>query len=185
MKILNLVLIYSSLSFASSSIHLDQGNIEFIAIGKPTALKIHGKGEAAKGTLKLEGNALSGKLDFDLDSLDTGLKLRNEHMKKKYLETDKFKQASLTLYPLKLPDSFKVSDAKQENIPFQGTLLLHGVLKTMNGLALIEKSSGKLSIRSTFGLKLTDYSIAIPSFAGVTVAEDVDVLVQLAGTITN
>ncbi len=167
-------------------VNLDQGNgtVEFNAVGRPSALKIRGKGAAPKGTLTVEGTALSGAATFSLDSLDTGIKLRNEHMKKKYLETEKYPEAKVTFAKLSLPDSLKADGAVAEKVPFQGTLSLHGVEKPISGTAKIERKGGQVQLAADFGLKISDFGIATPGFAGITMAEDVQVLVQLAAPVT-
>ncbi|MBX9767414.1 MAG: YceI family protein [Bdellovibrionales bacterium] len=160
------------------------GSVKFKAIGKPSALKINGKGEKATGKLSVEGSNLSGTAIFVLESLDTGMTLRNEHMKKKYLETEKFPLAKLTFTKVTIPDSLKAENAVVEKLPFEGTLSLHGVDKLVSGTAKVEKKGDELSVVASFGIKISDFGIPTPGFAGITVAEDVDVEVQLSGPYT-
>lgn len=72
----------------------DSGSVEFLAIGRPSAIKIRGKGTAPEGKVTLvsdkENRIARGTLVFDMTSLDTGMDTRNEHMKEKYLETGKY-----------------------------------------------------------------------------------------------
>src|ERR1700722_12613166 len=65
------------------------GNSEFMATGHPGSFKIKGKGEGPSGSIDVEGTHVTGILTLKLDSFDTGMKMRNEHMKTKYLQTDK------------------------------------------------------------------------------------------------
>lgn len=168
------------------SVVLDQGNgsVEFNAVGRPSAIKIKGKGTNAKGTLTLEGNRVSGIAIFALDSLDTGIKLRNEHMKTKYLETEKFPEARLTLSQITLPESFKGDVAMAENVPFEGKLLLHGVEKLVKGNASVERKGAEVTLDAVFDLKISDFAIATPGFAGITMAEDVKVIVRTTAPIS-
>lgn len=159
------------------------GAVEFNAIGRPSMLKIRGKGGAPKGSLAIEGTAATGALTFDLESLDTGLKLRNEHMKQKYLETSKYGKATLTLTKLSLPENFRAGNTKLEKLPFEGKLSLHGVEKPVSGLATVERNGEQVAVNADFGLKISDYGIATPGYAGITVAEDVNVLVQFAAPL--
>ncbi|MBI3535304.1 MAG: YceI family protein [Deltaproteobacteria bacterium] len=82
------------------------GSVAFKAIGRPSALKINGKGEKAKGTLIIDGVVITGTTSFNLDSLDTGITLRNTHMKKKYLDTEKYPSAKFVFTSMTLPGSF-------------------------------------------------------------------------------
>jgi polyisoprenoid-binding protein YceI len=153
------------------------GNVEFRATGHPSSLRIVGKGAAPKGKFTVAGNQAQGTISFDLNSLDTGIEMRTHHMKEKYLETGKYQQATLTVSHLTLPEDIAISHFSAENIPFTGTLLLHGVQKPVSGTAKIEKTGDKVILSAQFGLKVSDYGIVIPSFAGITMADEVQVTV--------
>jgi polyisoprenoid-binding protein YceI len=194
-------LVFSVLVFAQSAwvqastpstqkwlVNLDQGSgaVEFDATGRPSALKIRGKGAAPRGSLTLESNMASGSLSFELDTLDTGIKLRNQHMKEKYLETAKYSKATLTITKLSIPDAIKGETAKFDKLPFEGTLSLHGVEKPITGNAKVERNGKLLNVDADLALKISDYGIATPGFAGITMAEDVKILVRFsAPVVTN
>ena len=95
MKILVIVgsMIVSSFATAAT-MNVSSTKVEFLAIGKPSAIKIRGKGEKLESKLQLAGKTLTGQFVFDLTSLNTGIDTRDEHMKEKYLETGKFKRLS-------------------------------------------------------------------------------------------
>jgi polyisoprenoid-binding protein YceI len=154
------------------------GTVTFDAIGRPSAIKIHAKGDAPKGKLKVVGGKVTGAVSFKLDSLDTGIGMRNEHMKKRYLETDKFPEAKLTLTELALPANYSAADFSASDVPFKGTLSLHGVDKPVAGTAKLSRSGGDLAIDARFALKIDDFAIKIPSFAGITMATDVNCEVE-------
>ena len=187
-----LILLGCSLTFAAPlpsekwvvDLNKGSGSIEFKAIGRPSALRIHGKGDKATGLFKVNGLTLLGTATFMLDSLDTGIKLRNEHMKKKYLETDRYPQAKFTFTKALLSETLKSVNGTVEKIPFEGTIFIHGVEKPISGIANIERNENEISVLATFGLKVSDFNIAIPSFSGITMAENVDVQVQLSSPFT-
>ena len=160
-----------------------KGVVQFKAIGRPSALKINGNGEGPKGVFTIEDKTLSGNATFTLESLDTGIKLRNEHMKKKYLETDKYPEAKFSFTKVALPENINEESAKIDKVSFEGVLTLHGVEKTVNGTSKIERNGSSISVNAEFGIKLSDFGIGIPSFAGITVAETVDVLVEFKGPL--
>ncbi len=155
------------------------GATEFEAIGRPGAIKIHGKGAVPRGTLSIDGLVVSGNITFDLESLDTGIKMRNEHMKKKYLETDKFPRATLTLNKVDLPKDFTLENCSISQASFEGVLKLHGVEKLIIGRSKIECKAGQVSLSANFDFAVSDFNIAIPSFAGVSMAKDVKVSVTV------
>src|SRR5262245_62020670 len=84
-------------SMAPVSIPLDPaaGSTEFHAVGRPSMLKITGKGPGPKGEIKAEGSKVTGSFSVDLNAVTTGISMRDHHMKEKYLQTDKFPNAEL------------------------------------------------------------------------------------------
>jgi polyisoprenoid-binding protein YceI len=163
----------------SGKVDLDKGTgaVEFRAIGRPSSLKVIGKGPPAKGNFTVKDRDVSGKAHFKLSDLDTGIGLRNKHMKEKYLEVEKYPEATLTLSQLKLPKDL-VGNTTIDEVPFEGKLKLHGVEKTVKGTAEIRKNADQVSVQSKFGFKLSDYGIDVPKYAGITVADEVQVSVQ-------
>jgi polyisoprenoid-binding protein YceI len=162
----------------------DKSAVEFLAIGRPSALRIVGKGKGATGRLTESSGKAAGEMSFDLNSLDTGITLRDKHMKEKYLETGKFPTAVLKLESFALPKDATAARFATPGIPFTGKLTLHGIERPVSGTADLSRDGETASALASFKIKLTDYGVDIPKFAGITVAEDVDVKVDLHGTIT-
>src|SRR5437868_9273038 len=117
--------LFATLTVGAATIEVSKGHVEFLAIGKPSAIKIRGKGDRLQSQLQFnKDKTLTGKVVFDLSSLDTGIETRNQHMKEKYLETGKFRDAELTLKSLSLPQDLCKENVKLEKSPFEGTLKL-------------------------------------------------------------
>lgn len=162
---------------------IDKGQVEFEAIGRPSMLKIHGVGVAPEGQFRIENGALRGSASFDLSTLDTGIGLRNRHMKEKYLETEKYPQATLRLENVPLGAHFNETDAATlEKIPFSAKLLLHGVEKSVQGEARIQKKNTSIEVVARFSIKIADFAIPTPGFAGITMADEVNVSVAFSGS---
>lgn len=157
---------------------LHDGKVDFLSIGRPAAIKIRGEGSKLEGSLKVENNLATGKIIFDLESLDTNINLRNRHMKEKYLETNKYKNAELTIEKLKIPDQAFLNNAETVMIPFDGVLFLHGVRRPVKGLSKIQIKKNTLTGTADFEVHLSDYNIETPSYLGVTVANDVQLSVN-------
>jgi polyisoprenoid-binding protein YceI len=165
--------------FTSSS-----GAVEFRATGHPSALHVTGKGVGATGSLNIQpdGRTVSGHLVFDLRTLDTGISLRDEHMKEKYLEASKYPEADLDLKDLKLPES--ISSLTPVTVPFQGVLTLHGTKKPVSGSVDLKTiSPGVILSVASFAIKLPDFGIEIPKYMGITIAEDVQLTVTASALI--
>ncbi|MBC7466671.1 MAG: YceI family protein [Bdellovibrio sp.] len=152
-----------------------QGDVQFDAIGKPSMIKIKGKGEGAVAALKVDNNTLNGDFKFNVDSLTTGMGVRDDHMKNKYLQVKDFPQATLTLKDFKLPATWNLKNAVVKQADFSGTLKLHGVEKPIKGTFQIDNE--KLAGVANFELNISDYGIEIPSYLGVKVTDTVKVAV--------
>lgn len=183
-----LPLVLASSSWASiqkSAVLLDEGSgsVEFHAIGRPSAIKIVGKGEKPRGKLTIEGRSVRGEAIFALKSLETGIAMRDRHMKEKYLDVTHYPEARLKVEHLEMPRNLD-DGAKEQNLPFVGSLSLHGTEKTVNGSASVERRGNQLMFAAQFGLRIADHGIEIPSFAGITMADEVQVVVQDSAPLT-
>ena len=95
----------------------------------------------------------------------TGIDKRDEHMRERYLEVAKFPIATLELKPM---PAFAPGKGA-----FEGVLDLHGNKRPVSGSIEIRKRQQAFEVEGDFQIKLGDFGIAIPKFAGITVAEDV------------
>ncbi|MDZ4676950.1 MAG: YceI family protein [Oligoflexia bacterium] len=151
------------------------GHVDFHAIGNPSSLKIHGVGGKPTGQIIVEENKVYGTIIFLLDTLDTKIKLRNEHTKKKYLEIDKYPEARLEITEVKFPGPIPKGDFSLDNLSFQGKLTVHGVTKPVVGKTKIEREGNTISVEAGFTIKVIDFNIKTPSFAGITMADNVNI----------
>jgi hypothetical protein len=151
--------------------------VTFLAVGKPSMLKIHGTASSGPAAdLKLEGNQLKGAAEFEMEKLDTGINLRNQHMKEKYLHVKEHPKSKLTLVDAAVDGDFASTLSNGGEKPFKGTLLLHGKEKEVSGTYTAKNGQ----VQAKFPIKLSEFAIDIPSYLGVTVADTVDVNVDLS-----
>jgi polyisoprenoid-binding protein YceI len=150
----------------------ENGQTVFLAVGRPSAIKIRGEGKGASGLLTLADGRLNGRLKMNVESFSTGIDMRDHHMKEKYLEVAKFPNAELEL------SDIKIGDSPVKNFPFAGQLTLKGVKKAVAGEVTTSGTPDQLHVEATFHLKLSDFKIEIPTYLGISVAEDVSVTVQ-------
>ena len=122
--------------------------------------------------------ALAGEIAVDLKTLDTGIGLRNEHMRTQYLEVGKgqgFDTAALSdVHLLDLG-----GDAGQGRTRFTGTLLLHGTKRPIAGQADIRREGAAARVDASFPVVPAEYGIASPRYLGVGVKDAVQVKVSL------
>ena len=134
---------------------------------------------AISGTLRQTGPEASyaGTLRVDLVPLDTGIELRNHHLRETYLEVargERFRHAALTGIELGVP---LPPDAARHKTPFSGTLSLHGVERAIEGEAELNRSNGRLQVQAAFSLSLKVFDIPPPRYLGVGVRDEVGILV--------
>jgi polyisoprenoid-binding protein YceI len=158
-----------------------EGSTEFTAIGSPSFLEIHGKGKAPTGQIQIKSGITQGSLTVPIDSFDTGIEKRNEHMKTVYMENKKFPTATLVFRAIQVPKNFSSDGFSNQGFPVSATLTLHGVTNPVAVIADLDRKGESLSVHARFKFKLSQYHIKIPSFAGITVADEVQVSVQTLG----
>jgi polyisoprenoid-binding protein YceI len=125
--------------------------------------------------------AFDGSLAADLRTLDTGISLRNDHLREKYLEVDKgggYDKAVLSDIDLKGLNP----DTPEGKGSFTGSLTLHGVKKTVNGPVEVKKTGSGLRVKASFPVNLSDYNIPEPRYLGVGVKNTVQVEVTFTAT---
>lgn len=139
------------------------GTVEWHAVGSPGFLKIDGKGGKVEGPVMMNGDGkVTAHFTVDMTAFTTGLDLRDKHMRDKYLEVGKFKDAFFDLDPWTLTES---------SSQFKGKLTIKDVAKPVFGTAAYRNGV----LKADMEIHLNDWPIGVPSHLGVSVAEDVTV----------
>jgi len=107
--------------------------------------------------------------EVDLNSVDTGIGLRNRHMRENYLHTDKY---PFTSFKGKISEVKKVSDSEYD-VKVNGDMSIHGVTKNKLISGKINFKSAGMSVNSKFTVKLTDYKIEVPQLMFVKISEEI------------
>lgn len=121
-------------------------------------------------------SALAGELAVDLATLDTGISLRNNHLRDNYLEVQKgdgFERAVLSDIVLEAEDAGRFEGRTR----FDGVLLLHGTKKPVTGEAEVERNGSGVTVKASFPVKLAEFGIPEPRYLGVGVRDEVQVKV--------
>jgi polyisoprenoid-binding protein YceI len=139
---------------------------------------------ALTGTLSVESlkpAKLDGEVAVDLRTIDTGIALRNEHLRDKYLEVAKGEG-----YDKAVLSGLVLADAGSETFSgtsgFTATLLLHGVKHEVAGKAEIRPEGAGHRVRAEFPVTLTDFGVSPPEYLGVGVGSRLLVKVNLLAT---
>jgi polyisoprenoid-binding protein YceI len=106
--------------------------------------------------------------EVDLNSIDTGIGLRNRHMRDNYLETDKFPFAR---YSAKAAGIKWSTNGENFEVQTRGKLLLHGVERDVDVDGTVSPVEDGFLIECRFDIALSDYEIKIPKLMFLKVSE--------------
>ena len=140
---------------------------------------------SVSGALRREtpdAGSYRGELRVDLTALDTGIGLRNEHLRTSYLELDSgpdFRHAVLSGIVLDEPAPARDDRHKTR---FSGTLTLHGVERAVGGEAELRRRNGRMQVEAQFSLSLEAFDIPPPRYLGVGVRDEVAITVAFDAT---
>jgi polyisoprenoid-binding protein YceI len=144
-------------------------SVEFKASG-PAGLSIVG----TSAEVRASDTADSVAIVVPLTKLDTGIELRNKHMREKYLETGKYPNAELVVAKsaIKYPE---VGSGEAT-----GQLKLHGQTRSVRVKYEAKRSGGGLAVAGSFRINIKDFGIEQPSYMGLSVKPEVDVAVKFS-----
>jgi polyisoprenoid-binding protein YceI len=120
---------------------------------------------------------VDGTLSVALRTLQTGIGMRDNHMREKYLEVnrgDTFSSATLSQIRL---DGMN-NAAPIGKVKFRGVLALHGQQRDVTGTADIRLTGETLRVQASFPVAVSDFAIPTPTYLGVGVHNEVTVAVS-------
>lgn len=132
------------------------GSVTFIS--RAPMLEFEGKSSNLVGLV----NVTADSVDFyiDLNTLDTGIELRNRHMRDSYLETAKFPFAEFTGT---FSPSLNSSSGSEQNVIAKGKFSIHGVSKEIEIPGTLTRiSQNEIKLTAEWIIKLSDFNIEIP-----------------------
>lgn len=117
--------------------------------------------------------AIKGALVVDLIKLETGISLRDRHLRNNYLEVQKGAGFAVA----------KLENIKVEKLPgkttFRGTLQLHGQQHEVTGTADVQQDGKGYKLEATFPVRVSEFQIPEPTYLGVGVQDEVTIRVTL------
>lgn len=164
--------------------HLDDGDVRIIVPLRPGGA-FEAKASALNGELTpgvSQPLALAGEITLDLETIETGIALRDRHLRENCLEVAKgrgFDKAVLSEIVLAEADGAGFRGRTK----FEGALLLHGVSRPVAGKAVIRAAEPGVRVEAEFVLTLTDFGIEPPQYMGVGVSNKVSVKVSFAARL--
>lgn len=143
-------------------------NGKTLFISKAPMSEFTGESQQLHGLIDLDENLL----DFyiDLNTLKTGIGLRDRHMRENYLETKKYPFAEFTG---KIADFPNLANGKEIPVKAKGKFKIHGVEREIEVPGTLKKNSDQeLHLKAEFKVLLGDYNIEIPKVMFYELAED-------------
>ena len=126
------------------------------------------------------GEAVDLRMVVDLKSLDTGISLRNNHMRKNHLETDTYPEAVFTAGSVVAGGPATLAVGATVSLKLAGTFDLHGVAREVEIPADVTMTAaGDLEVEARFEVKLSDHDIKRPKFLVMKLADEQAVVVKL------
>jgi polyisoprenoid-binding protein YceI len=125
-----------------------------------------------------EQGAVRGTLRVELQTLETGIGIRDRHMKNNYLEVEKgpaFATATI--------DDIRVEKLDGKTV-FTGMLSLHGQKKKVTGAAELQQRDGSIRVQAQFPVKVSDFEIPAPTYLGVGVRDEIQIKVSMMAVRT-
>lgn len=133
--------------------------------------------------------ASSVDIRVELASLDSGIALRNQHMRERFLETSKYPNATFKSISVSGPAT--IAPNKPAEVSVTGDYSMHGVTKRITvpvRIVLIPESEITKSQRgpgdwihatATFSVKLSDYDVHVPDTFLVNTADPIPVKIDV------
>ncbi len=169
----NLIAVFSALFFITISwssfaqqYKTEVGNVEFLS--KAPLNEFAGVSSQLNGLIDFEKNLL----DFfiDLNTLKTGIGLRDSHMRENYLETKKYPFAEFTG---KIRENITLQPGESKNVTAIGKFKIHGVEKEIIVPGKVTGiSNSEIKLAAMFKILLSDYNIDIPKIIFYELAEE-------------
>jgi polyisoprenoid-binding protein YceI len=174
---------------AGQELHVDLGAANTVRfISRASIEEFEGVTDQIDGYVLLDGPTLTGEtggdetelyLEVDLASLDTGIGLRNRHMRNNYLEVEDFPYASYS-------GAIVRSDPMAEGghrVTSRGSFTVHGVSRDMEIPCDVTSAGDVYRATCSFQVLLSDHDIEIPRIMFLKLANEIRVELDFVMTL--
>jgi len=171
-KLLFLCLFFKGIDSYGQEFITDKGTVVFLS--KAALSEFTGESNQLNGLVDLNKNLLDFYLD--LNTIKTGIGLRDRHMRENYLETKKFPFAEFTG---KLTDMPGLEEGQKSEVSAMGLFKIHGVEKEIEVKGYLTKiRSDYIQLEANFKVLLSDYKIDIPKVMFYELSEEQEVTIS-------
>lgn len=124
---------------------------------------------------------LQGALMLDLQTLETGIGLRDSHLRD-YLGLQESGNRQAVLSGIQV-DALGERGFASGSYPFRARMRLHGQEEEVAGKVQIRARGERIHATAVFPMRLSDFRIARPGYLGVGVADEITVHVDLTALV--
>lgn len=154
---------------------VNTGQLNFVKfLAKSTFSDFEGTTSAVEGFIKWDSTLTrNSKIEFKiyLDSLDTGVGLRNTHIKDNYLETNKYPLAQFSGRIINQSQSTKL----ESEVEAEGILNIHGVERKQIIKGRLYDYGKLFKLECNYNISLSDFNIRQPSFLFISVENEISI----------
>ncbi len=131
---------------------------------------------------------ISGILEVDLVSLNTGIDVRDEHMRERHLQTDLFPKSWFKLASVSgLPEKLQFDTTYSARA--SGAFYLHGICRQVEARLTVSRIliqlEESLSVTASFEIKLSDFGIKHPRALFMKLAKVIDIEVTFQSKVSD
>ena len=135
------------------------------------------KTTAMSGSVTPDSNgAVKGTFVVELMKLETGISLRDRHLRNNYLEVQKGADFAVAKF-----ENIKIQKLSGKTT-FSGTLTLHGQQREIAGTAELQQDGKAYKVDANFPLKISAFQIPEPTYLGVGVSDDISIHVVMTAS---
>jgi polyisoprenoid-binding protein YceI len=174
-----------SAATAASFVVSPGGENKVVFVSKAANESFEGKTNRLEGTINVDptkvGDSAAVHFEVDLASLDTGIAMRNRHMRENHLETLKYPKAIFDGAAIRGPRDAALTAGKLVPLDVEGTFTLHGVSRRIRitvQTTYQPNDGGRIAFQTRFPVLLSDYAISRPQFLFLKLAEAQEVRVS-------
>ncbi len=136
---------------------------------KATLETFQGKTKQVAGNVSFDpanlGDSVTVRVEVDLASLDTGIPMRNKHMRENHLNTDTYPKAVFEGGRILEASGSTLNPGDTVKLKLSGRFDLHGVKRTIEvPVDATRAKDGTLQVTTHFEVPLADYKINRPAF---------------------
>ncbi len=132
----------------------------------------------------------SGQFEVDLTTVKTGIDMRDQHMRERFVHTDSFPKATFKLTKITKSGQKTLADGQPIDIEAQGEMTIHGVTKpvSVSGTVTYMKESEEtqarlpgdlLHVDVSFPILLSDFNIERPKMLFMKLSDKVGIAVDV------